>query len=72
MDKVKDCVSARFVAELDDDILDCEVDSYVGRAVLGLLVQLQAILDSNPDLEPDHAETLIALGVRQAQVWMFG
>ncbi|MGU7773704.1 hypothetical protein ACV229_26420 [Burkholderia sp. MR1-5-21] len=61
-----------FWSDLDPEVADLDADSHVGRAVCGLLVRLQSVVNTQAELESEHVDLLKQIGIRQSSIWLFG
>lgn len=79
---VRDKIDSRIAALLDDDILDCPVDSVVGGGVVELCIRAAALIapvtlrygneTEECVLEDDVIDRIIRATVEQCNVWYFG
>ena len=69
---VSQAINTELWSGLDPEIAAIDADSHVGRMVVVLLAQIQAVIEVQTELESDHRELLIRMALRQANCWYFG
>jgi len=69
---VKDCINLELWQGLHPEIAAIDADSHVGRSVCVLLAQLQSVIETQIELEPEYVAQLKEMGICQARIWYFG
>ncbi|ANJ76525.1 hypothetical protein PQH03_28420 [Ralstonia insidiosa] len=69
---VRDHVDMEIWCQLAPAVADLEEDTVVGRAVVDLLKQFEAIIKAKAKMETYNVEELKAIGVDQCHVWFYG